>query len=609
MTTNAPWQAGTGYALGTMVVPRSAATVTVTPIINPGFELGDTDWTKGLGWAIDNAAPAFEGNWRGVKSASASDSKIVSDTEVDVVPGQTLRARCMLAVTSAAGAVARVGITWLDVASVAISDVNTGTTVSNSDGNWRPSVIEAIVPANAVKAVVFARAVCLDAADEVLVDSFTWNYASVVPLGAFLFEATVAGTSAASEPTWPSVAGGTVVDGGVTWTARAASRVTWKAVPILKSGTVEPVWPTAVGASVSDGSISWRATNRVIEDVNCPQTEVVIIATSKVYAVGVNGDIVRFCATVAPRDWTSANDAGYLPTGMNFQQSDHVRVLSLYRAKLAVQTSSGMQLWDIDEDPANNALVDTIEGIGSIYNRAAVAVVGDSFFLAALGVRSIGIAAGAQNFQAGDIGMPIDELVQEQMAYLTADNYPLGLYFPGGGQYLLAFPPAIALGDSTAFVYTMNRVGQVGAWSRYVLPFTIKASSQLSNELFVRNETCCWKVNKAVNYDEIPNGTPNPTKRYYDGIVQWPWLEVAGGADGMMEAFDIIGDGEPSVQFGYDQRNQGTFTDAYVVDADTLTGYPIPMPLTAPSISPKITYVGAPGNSWNLKAFAMYFTQ
>ncbi len=40
------------------------------------------------------------------------------------------------------------------------------------------------------------------------------------------FECTIAGTTAASEPTWPTVPGNTVVDGTVTWTARDA--ISWE---------------------------------------------------------------------------------------------------------------------------------------------------------------------------------------------------------------------------------------------------------------------------------------------------------------------------------------------------------------------------------------------
>lgn len=44
------------------------------------------------------------------------------------------------------------------------------------------------------------------------------TFASISTQAGKIFKCTVAGTSAGSQPTWPTTAGGTVTDGGVTWT-------------------------------------------------------------------------------------------------------------------------------------------------------------------------------------------------------------------------------------------------------------------------------------------------------------------------------------------------------------------------------------------------------
>lgn len=48
---------------------------------------------------------------------------------------------------------------------------------------------------------------------------------STDPADLLLFECTTAGTSASTEPTWPTTAAGTVTDSTVTWTARAAVKL------------------------------------------------------------------------------------------------------------------------------------------------------------------------------------------------------------------------------------------------------------------------------------------------------------------------------------------------------------------------------------------------
>ena len=37
-----------------------------------------------------------------------------------------------------------------------------------------------------------------------------------------------------------------------------------------------------------------------------------------------------------------------------------------------------------------------------------------------------------------------------------------------------------------AFVYTINQVGRMGAWSRYLFPFDIDYYATVGNDLFVR---------------------------------------------------------------------------------------------------------------------------
>ena len=151
-----------------------------------------------------------------------------------------------------------------------------------------------------------------------------WTPATTYTLGkftepqsvlAFMYEATTAGTSGSVEPTWPQTANATVTDGTVVWTARTATTITWTASPLYTAGATEPVWPTLAGLTVTDGTITWTTRTAQIIDEKCPHSKIAIPMASKVYSP--YRDVVRYSVTNYPRDWTTPDDAGFLPTGLN----------------------------------------------------------------------------------------------------------------------------------------------------------------------------------------------------------------------------------------------------------------------------------------------------
>lgn len=431
------WQPGTIYIPGALVFPRSVAGATATAIPNADFESGDSDWTKGTGWAI-NTNLAFAGTYS-AEFTGASAASLISSTKHGVSPGKAITASCFVH-QGAAGdgaASAAVTLTWYTAADAVIS-TSTGNVVQTGDvGVWFKSTVSATAPPTAAKVSIGCTATSDGTA--LNVDQFSWNYVTGAAATGLAYKSvqTEAGTSGAEEPTWPTSVGGTVVDNEVTWEAVTTGSVTWEASSVLTSGSSEPTWPTQSGAYVSDNNIAWETVPLRITDENCPHSKVVAIAASKVFAGDT--DVVRFCATLNARDWSSENDAGFLPTGLQQKSQVGVEAMGVYRGNLVVWSGSTFQAWQVDPDPAAMALLDAMEGIGSMHQQAVQPVSDDLFFLAARGVRTVSIAEGSNNLATGDVGVPIDILVEAEAN--AVDVEPIATYYPGAGQYWLAFRP------------------------------------------------------------------------------------------------------------------------------------------------------------------------
>lgn len=601
------WQPGTTYATNATVRPISSQVVAVATIDNAGFEAGDTDWTKGTGWTIGSygAGNAFAGS-NSARFIGTGANRLTSQSVIPAIPGQRITASCVVKVASfvAGKPGARVLLSWLDAAN---AEVGTSVGTLAAELEWTVSEVEGICPAGAEKVVICAETFTAVPPVTLYVDAFTWNHVDLTAPGPFIYRASQVGaaTSGSTEPVWPTTVGNTVVDGGVTWTCVQGNRVTWQAAPILLSGGVEPTWPTMVGGVVADNTILWKAAARNVTDENCPNTPVVAIMASKVFAA--DDDIVRFSATANPLDWTSEQDAGFLATGLQQANANEMAVLAPYRANLASFNANVFQAWQVDPDPASMALLDQMDGIGSTWPKAAVAVGDELLFLSALGVRTVSVSGGNESLTAGDVGMPVDPLVQEAIAAAeAADIEPLGCYYPSLGQYWLLFPGYSmedAENETTVFVYTRGGAGRPGSWSRYVFPFVITDRPQLlGNDLYFRQGDTINRLDASVTYDELTEGG---TQQEFPGRVQWNWIDAGPVAPNKhMNGFDLVATGEPSVSVGYDQRDETRRTTPYAVDPDTLVGGIIPLEVVAPSLSFRVDF--AAGTAWSLSSAIIY---
>lgn len=305
-----------------------------------------------------------------------------------------------------------------------------------------------------------------------------------------------------------------------------------------------------------------------IADVNCPNSAGVLKLASKIFAT--NGDTVRFCATGAPRNWTAANDAGFLPTGLNSRGDRAANALGVYQNKLVVLSKDGAQVWKADPDPAAMLLEDIVENVGTSYPRSVATVAGDLYFLSDYGVRSITTLQLTQNLADVDVGSPIDKLVRAAIA--VPGVAPKAFYFYGTGQYVCAV-------GNQVFVYSISRTAKIAAWSRYILPAPVDAFAELNQIFYIRAGDNVYKLDDAASTD---NGT------IFETLIQLPYMDLKSpGQLKILHGIDVVTEGGCEVSIGFDVRNPDYFTDSFKVSGNTRPGGMIPIGCTGTEFSLK----------------------
>lgn len=588
------WQPGTTYVPGAIVVPTHSGLQSFSPPNNPGFEAGSlSGWTPTAGsWAIEGAV-VYQGTYAGVFNGIGTGI-LVNTQQSQCIPGMSVSAQAFVRV--AGGGNGEVALYWYDASHTFISQTQGGSVgVANT---WVPATVTGVAPANAAYVALVLGAFTPGAGDSIAFDACTWSYVYNGAPPGLVYQATQAapGKSGATEPNWPGNTTTPVTDNEVTWQGIIATQLQWTAVPINQSGGAQPTWPTTPGAAVNDNGINWVAYSFNIQDANCPNGKVVQIAASKIYCA--DNDIIRYSATANPLDWSTTDNAGYLPFGLQTYGSNPAAAMGLYRSNLVVFSAEGFQMWQVNEDPSVTALISALP-IASTWNQALAPLTDDLLFLSKAGVRSIGTSATADGLMAGDIGMPIDPLVKQFLSAAIADGTPiLSTYVPEYSQYWIIFPDVSQAAPTTVFVYTLNKIGSPGRWSRYVFPFRIDYVTQLDGDLYLRSGDDVLMVDPTA-VDDF-EGDPANRQQGFTGAVQWLWLDDdLPGVLKQWHGCDITCQGGiPSVSMYYSQADLSLHTTPYQVPTDSKPGDFIPIPVFSPTVSLQVSF--APSNPWKL---------
>ena len=599
------WQPGTLYQPGAVVQRTTGAPVATGGLTNGSFEDGVNGWTSNPVGGVSTLQSSSVQHFVGAKSAQwlggigsgnegGIETFMVSDDRAPVVPGQTLTGSSYIKYNTAGhhnGSQGRTYIYWFDENQAYLS--RTAGILIRGKGNnnkWVQSTVSGAAPANAAFAAMAVWMTCRSG--NIFCDNVVWNYTYAAPPSGLVFRAVQPnpGYSDSTEPVWPNTVGQQVIDNDVVWEAINSSRIVWEAHPILMSGANEPDWPSIPGA-VADNTISWQASSRRIEDERCPQSKIVVIAASKIFAA--DEDIIRFSATVNPLDWSTPDNAGYLPFGLQTYGAQPVAAMGLYRSNLVAFNAQAFQMWQVDEDPVNMALLDAVP-VACTEHQSAQPSQNDLIFLNPVGIRNISIAGASTNIQAGTFGEVIDPLVREKVKEGLYD--PIAINVPAFGQYWLVFGPE-------AFVLTLTDT-KTQSWSRYTFPEAITDWTIEDQKLLLRTETgLVWEVTEDEEYDDVHDGYSLD----FDSWVWWPHLDCGNlGVEKQLVAFDVVSTAPEGlyVSIGYDQRDLERRTTDYFMEGDSLPGKSVPFPVSGPSFDLRIRF--EPGQAWELDAACFY---
>jgi hypothetical protein len=190
------------------------------------------------------------------------------------------------------------------------------------------------------------------------------------------FVCTSAGTSAGSEPTFPSTEGATVVDNGATWTT-----------------------------------------------VKMPKGNCILSAFGRLWAADSDLTTIRFSALNNEKLWDTTNGGGVIDLVNNFAfGKDEIVALATFNNQLIVFGKTNITIFNSPVIPTALALADSVVGMGCVARDSVQNIGSDLLFLSGDGLRSLSRTIELEKMPAQDFSQNIRTDLLEQLAAANKDN-------------------------------------------------------------------------------------------------------------------------------------------------------------------------------------------
>jgi len=247
--------------------------------------------------------------------------------------------------------------------------------------------------------------------------------------------------------------------------------------------------------------------------------------------------------------WEEHDFGGFVGYNTQFGTNDSVQSFAIYQGKLVVFGKETTQIWQVDADPANFALQQTLQNIGTKAPNS-VGTIGELevLFLANNGVRSLRTREQSLNAYVSDLGSPIDTLIQAALSGLTDAQIAASCHVvePGSNRYWLFLNESI-------YVLSYFPISKVVAWSIYA-PTYSNAGTQTSftpQKLVVYNNTIYMRTASQLLSYASTYDTAQVT-------VETPWHYL--GSEVTADSIDLTLQGKWTVQGSFDPYSQSLQT-------------------------------------------------